>query len=426
MLLSTRDPEFWTKFREEHWLPRVPTVIRQPFKQFPISEELFLRTLQKFEDDLQKGDKRKHCIVSVGEQIKGDPRKPLRRLFKKPSATIEELSASVGRVFKKRNFGVIVTNSHSAHPEVWDAMTAFLQDARGTIDFPLPRTFMDLFYGRYSNKFTGLHKDTQDIFAFVSVGQKRMLAWPFEYLVGKVPGITLGDKYFNKRLPIDYRKFRKDAVVLDANAGDVIYWPGDHWHVAEPVAGCFSGMMSLGVLRQDLRRPAPEPSRFLKKLLTPNPNPGQRGAMLSQDLTSVVGWQDAERQLRWLTGFGFEHGRPMTEVPRGKSKPIRGVRNPYALVLWVRNAEHRQLVVSSGGHAITLADSPELVALLEQVARGEKVDVAEQASRVAVLQVEESYWTLESQAKIRKVGSKRDPVWWLAGWLQRVGAILPV
>ncbi|MBY0371096.1 hypothetical protein K2X33_10445, partial [bacterium] len=358
--------------------------------------------------------------------MKGDPRRPLRQLFKQPSHSMKELEQNCGKVFKKKNFGLIVTNAHATHPGVWDAVTAFLQDARGTIDFPVPRNFMDLFYGRYSNKFTGLHKDTQDIFAFVALGKKRMLAWPFEYLLGKVKGIAPGDKYFNKRLPIDYRKFRKDAVVLDAQAGDMIYWPGDHWHVAEPVDKVFSCMLSLGVLRQELRSPGAGESPLLRKFLSVNPHAGQREqeALVSQEMTEVVPWEDAERQLRWLSGYGFEQGGPMADAPKGKLKqPITVSRNPNGLVLWVRNKELKQLMVSSTGHVIALPEIPECVAMLEKLAAGKPFTVAEDPKRsVDGGKIIESYWSKDGEAKTRKLASNRDLVSWLAQWLLRVGA----
>ena len=83
----------------------------------------------------------------------------------------------------------------------------------------------------------GLHKDTQEVFGFVVRGEKTILAWPFDYFLSRVEGVPTASRYFQVQLPVDYRKFRKDALVLRARAGDIIYWPSDYWHIAEGTPG---------------------------------------------------------------------------------------------------------------------------------------------------------------------------------------------
>jgi hypothetical protein len=427
MLLSYRNPEFWKEFQARHWRPRVPAVLRQPFRNFPFSEALLLRALQEFELGLRNGDHRKQCLVSVGDKETA-PRRPLKKLFQQQSHSLQALERSCNQIFEKKNFGLMVTNMHAVDPGIWTAVAAFLQDARHCIDFPVPRAFMDLFYGRYSSSFTGLHKDTQEIFAFVVRGKKRMLAWPFEYFLPIVKGLNSGHRFFNKRLAIDHRKYRKDAVVLDAEAGDVIYWPSDYWHVSEARSRNFSAMLSLGILRTDFVLSEGSQSEFRQKLMNARAGADDLSghSLLSQDMTDVMDSPDPAKQLRWVTGFGFEVGGPLAAPSRSVPKTgLRIVKNHSSLILWHIEKKKREITVASGGHSIVMPPSVESVALLKAIASGQVVSIADNAQREydGSSRIVESYWNHRCEPRIRTLSSKRDQPVWLAHWLLRTGAV---
>ncbi len=423
MLLSYRDPQFWKKFYAEHWLPRVPTVIGQPFKVFPFSEETLLQAMKAFEVGVRGGDLRSTCLLSVGDSEKA-PRRPLKELFRQPSGSMAELEQNISRVFSKQNFGLMVTHFQAVDPGIWSAITAFLQDARHCVDFPVPRAFLDLFYGNYSSSFTGLHKDTQEILAFVVKGEKRILTWPFDYFLSKVEGLTPAAKYFHMRLDIDYRKYRKDALVLEARAGDMFYWPSDRWHVAEAQPGHFSAMISLGLFRPDAVPPKQSPDRFREKLMSASSK-----ALRSQEMTKVVTKPDAARALRWVTGFGFELGGPIAENPAGKPHEAQAsvtvVKKKNSLVLWKVDQAHLRILVATNGHSITLGHSSRLVRLLEQICRGELVTVSHSRplKRGDGAKVFETNWNKRCELKTRKLLSLRDPGAHLVDWLLRVHAV---
>ncbi len=411
-LLNYRDPHFWTAFAQNHWKPRVPTVIRQPFAQFPLGEDLLLRAMKGFEAGLRAGDLRKHCLVSVADkQI--SPRRPLRKLFGEEFHTLEGLEKTADRVFSKNNFGLMVTNMHAVDAGIWNAIAAFIQDARHCIHFPVARAFLDLFYGRYSSNFTGLHKDTQEIFAFVVRGQKRMLAWPFDYFLSRSKEVSAGDRYFNKRLKIDHRKYRQDAIVLDAEAGDLIYWPSDYWHVAESRSDKFSAMLSLGILQTTSGLSDNSGPQTLFK------DP------ISQDVSDAVDDRDAARRLRWLTGFGFEIGGPIQEAGRKDAKTsITLVKNQSGLIYWKVLAAEKRILVSASGHSVTLSYSHRVLELLQRLAAGETVSLAysEESTGERDSKVIESNWNKQILFKSKTLTAPRDPCIWLAHWLVRVAA----
>lgn len=407
MILRYRDPEFWPRFRETHWNPRRPTVLKNPFVEFPFSETVLLRAMQNFQKGLAAGDERLRCMVDIdGKQA--PHRKALRTFLGGPADTFEEMEA---RNPKGRSLGLMVNDLQAIDPAIWHSVCAFLRDAHPHVDFPVARTVLDLFYGNYAASFLGLHKDTQEIFAFVVRGEKTLLAWPFDYFTSRVPGLDVGARLFQTRLPVDYRKYRKDALVLKANAGDVIYWPSDYWHIAEGVPGDFSGMLSLGLFLPQMvsEQGARELARFRERVFDP--------AQDTLRSTDVSGLADDDR-LRWATGFGFKLGGPTEKFPKKPAAAYR--KNATAWLLW--NRQGRLLQVSANGYSIALPDAAPLRAFLAKVASEERVALPPKKSAAAgtVLQTD---WSAKGALRTRKVKLSGDRTHWLARWLQSVGAI---
>lgn len=357
-----------------------------------------------FVEGLRGGDQRKPCLVSIGDSVTA-PRRPLRALFQENSKSLERLEEACALVFPKKNFGLMVNHMQAVDPGIWSALIAFLQDGRPWIGSP-PRAFFDLFYGNYSSSFTGLHKDTQEIIAFVVRGRKRILAWPFEYFLSRVKGLAPKDRYFNKRLAIDHRKYRKDAVVLDAGPGDIIYWPSDHWHVSEVQDGQFSAMLSLGLFRQD--------GLTEKKL----------SSLLSQEMTGTVTRPDAAGQLRWMTGFGFELGGPASDSSLREGNVVVK-KTKSSIILWNKNKARRRILVASNGHSITLPHSSKLERLLEQISQGKSVTYSNttRPAHSNRCNIFETHWNKQREFKTLKLASRRDHSACLIDWLIRVYAV---
>jgi hypothetical protein len=410
MLLRYRDPRFWDAFRERHWRPRVPTVLRQPLATPLFSEAVLLRAMKGFVAGLERGDRRKHCLVSLGGKETA-PRRPLKALFRERNESFDALESNIGRLFRKEAFGWMVTQMQAVEPALWDRLAAFLQDGREALGLPVARSFLDLFYGNYGSGFTGLHKDTQEILAFVVRGEKRMLAWPFDYFLGEVKGLSAGHRYFNKRLSIDYRKYRKDAIVLDARAGDILYWPADHWHVAEPLGG-FSAMVSLGLFVPDIPGGRPRHAEHLR----------------SGDMSAVVTGKNAAERLRWLTSYGFELGGPSSERAFESAESAgttagqgAATKREGSLVQWARRPGGR-LLVAANGHSMTLPDSDGVRSFLERVAAGAAVTAPPDSRRTAT-RIAETGWSPACRLETRARVVRRPPERCLLDWLARVSAL---
>jgi ribosomal protein L28 len=228
-----------------------------------------------------------------------------------------------------------------------------------------------------------------------------------------VNGLTPSDRHFNRRLSIDPRKYRKDAIVLDAEAGDLIYWPSEYWHVSEPRSEDFSAMLSLGLFRPAVIGTALQPL--------------SHAAMLSQRIAAAAKRADAAQELRWITGFGFERGGPLLERPRGSlrtiPKEITVRKIPGHRILWKPNVARDRMLVAANGHSITLPQSAALIQLLEQLSSGGSATISNAGKRKSAARAFETNWNRRCQLTTRKRTSQRDPRVLLVDWLLRVHAV---
>lgn len=85
----------------------------------------------------------------------------------------------------------------------------------------------DMFIGNYANSAAGIHCEPVSVFSIILVGRKRYFFWPAERFSGEVNSFgcgTIGSS--------NYNYYREDATMIEADPGDIVYWPGGEWHIA--------------------------------------------------------------------------------------------------------------------------------------------------------------------------------------------------
>ena len=88
------------------------------------------------------------------------------------------------------------------------------------------------FFGNYSETPFGIHTDPAAITTWpVLGGSKRVLVWPDSYFDDNPQNIPIGRSH--KLMLDNLEQYRKDAQVLEAKPGDLMYWPSSHWHMAQ-------------------------------------------------------------------------------------------------------------------------------------------------------------------------------------------------
>lgn len=126
---------------------------------------------------------------------------------------------------------LLTVNSKKQH-----LLTDFTDELYRNVGFPNRFSEIGLYLGNYKKTPFGVHVDSCGVFSFPVVGKKIFRLWTSAY-AKKNPSL---DRAFK------YDKHKKYSQVLEAQSGDMTYWPSSAWHIAES-DGSFSATWSLGV-----------------------------------------------------------------------------------------------------------------------------------------------------------------------------------
>src|SRR5262245_6235475 len=115
-----------------------------------------------------------------------------------------------------------------------DGIYELLMPLVGELGVPARKSEITLFAGRYKKTPFGIHNDDELNFFWPLIGPKRVRFWNPDY----------GSS--NPRLArlLDYDEHLTESFVLDAQAGDMLSWPGSWWHIAEG-SGQFSVSLTI-------------------------------------------------------------------------------------------------------------------------------------------------------------------------------------
>jgi hypothetical protein len=117
--------------------------------------------------------------------------------------------------------------------EMWRATTRLLFDLYGRFGIPFGGMFATAFFGSYRQTPIGVHKDGGHTIIIAVHGPKRMLLWPHHALLRHVDEPEQAGEFVSHTLSVPFADVRESAIVLDAQPGDLIYWPPSYWHCAE-------------------------------------------------------------------------------------------------------------------------------------------------------------------------------------------------
>lgn len=270
------------------------------------------------------------------------------------------------------------TTSHG----VWFSCARFLGALYGAVGLPAGFAQVNVFAGAYRRTPFNFHKDVANSLSYALEGHKRYLIWDYDLVAQHLP-LPADARHENIRYDaFDYTKIAHLAHVLETQPGDLVYWPWDCFHLAEPAEARFSLTISFGIA------PFAAPLSDLPRLAKQHPcalrsEPLVAGAQpdpLAEELQTLRRLLDDEavlaplRQERLLrrTRFGFK--RPLPAGPGASFEDDDRLVPPAAnLIAWHRAAG--RLTISVGGHGLSVDDDPALLALLALLNRGEALRV---------------------------------------------------
>jgi len=378
---------FWAHFIKHHW-NREPLIIKNPFSP-PITttEDVFV-ALRKVAEEFEIDGARVQCRLYRGEDgflLEGSR---LRRYF--PAVTDRSMSDYAKRIktkLKGERFGLVLHDFQAYDAQFYLRTREFLNGLAAQL--PVHWTAMTgLFIGNYEQTPFGIHQDPANVFDFIIKGVKRIYLWPEDYF--RDP--------FDKLRDENFAVLRKDATILEGEAGDILCWPPNYWHVGESV-GNLSISASLSLIPVQLsNRIVNEIKDCIEEAIGPSLN-GAAGfprsaseVENSSDMIAATVRQATNLLRRTPHNFDFIQSLQATWLNRMTSSgshlappplPIEILNDDYVVrglpelpILWITSSDN-QIICSANGHSVTVPAAPSVIKLLKELNSGSTLRVGE-------------------------------------------------
>ena len=227
------DQNFWKRFAKTYWEKKSVAIpkICSPFLQLDQIE--IFKLLLIYSDRcrrLQSADGMKFYIDGQRQFAS----ECLRHLPKKQD---RDLAGYHKRMESQYDDYCLVCDelllvNHQQH----DNLSQFTSQLFAEVGLPNRFAEMGLYLGNYRKTPFGVHEDACGVFSFPVVGKKKFRIWKPSF-IGQNPKLAQS---------FSYAKYKKASQVLEAQTGDMTYWPSSAWHIAES-DGSFSATWSLGI-----------------------------------------------------------------------------------------------------------------------------------------------------------------------------------
>lgn len=384
---------FWKSFAQDVW-GKQPRVFKNVFggRLIGSPEELFRLSVDEAEEFAKVAGARVRpaCQVFIDNgNIVSDS---LRYMPRRDDGSFEGWAARMRKLVGSKDFFFHMNSIQTRSSTLFENYRQFTEGMFEELGLPPWKIDSDMFAGHYRETPFGVHKDVTGNFAFVAAGTKRMLLWPYESLLHLVDGRDVRELDF--ALPLrTFAEIRDQAIVLEGEPGDVLYWPGHFWHSAEgndamsvtnniavyltpsPLVDTIPGLVGQKVNPPIEETPPFTPYEPARRQELAQAIPEQmRGATerVVQGLRELVeGGLEREMELTWLryvSGGGWLQGpMPASGMALDEARSVRLV--PHAGLVW-RTLANGELAFAVNGQATCLPKSHGLVEVLQRLSGG--------------------------------------------------------
>lgn len=226
--------EFWNEFSKSTWEQKT-FVKRNNFVTPPISEEeLFQCVVDMSARYLKKSDVTEVAQVGelrvfvAGTQITQDNS---HLLPKESDENFSGYSKRMEEILDGKQFAFVIDGlAMPKNMKIWTRQ--FIKGMYRPLGTISHGHFWSIFFGNYTTTPFGVHVDSNLItaegaFYFPLVGEKEMTTWKPSY-VKENPDLNKSH---------DYSKHLEASTRLRAEAGGMLYWPSNRWHVGSSKGG---------------------------------------------------------------------------------------------------------------------------------------------------------------------------------------------
>jgi 50S ribosomal protein L16 3-hydroxylase len=379
--------EVWSSLISSEWR-RSPRLIRRACPRPLIELASLYRALAEIAADEAQGPSK--ALVAIDGQAQYENSAP--HLPRASDRTWKGFRQRIRAELPNRQFQLYLTDGLQAYaPSVWRRSRDFLWPLLRRVGIPLGGIGIECFSGSYQTTESGIHRDSADNFSFVLEGTKRMMFWPADTFE-----ITDGTGYrsHHKSGIKDAAAYRRTAITIDAEPGDVIYWPHHYWHVATSESLEWTTTINLAMWWETpaalIIRPAidrvldalshqapPAHEGQITECLDASALPASINAALAETRqalrSSVVdeAVRDSWRRVASSGGF-IVPPKPKERQPLEDSDLVQGDPEHPILVASVGRA---RLNVVSNGYVFDVPASNSVHALLRRVNRGDVVQI---------------------------------------------------
>lgn len=223
---------FWEKVQPA-W-NRQPLLIKRPFSKPFVDETEFLGFLQRWAQEGRDG-RRMIGVHLLDADVLPRPE----------DRTLEAFEQRIADRWPKDWYLYLSDGVQGYDGAVWERAVEVIRPAlRLQGGLPAGGMMLDLFYGKYRSTPTGIHLDSSDNLAFVVRGPKRLMFWPPESFAVKFASPPVNPSH-QQALTGRFAEHAASATIIDADAGDVIYWPKEFWHIS--TSDNWSAMVTLPI-----------------------------------------------------------------------------------------------------------------------------------------------------------------------------------
>ena len=218
--------EFWADFAAHNWEQK-PLVLKRPFTRLFAAPDELLDAARTASRAFLDAKSRRHASQVARVRIFVDGAglfSDLEDFLPDVSdPDIEQFFARMATKLGDRRFEFIAHELQEFSPPLWHRIRRFLRGLYRHVGLPAQRAETVAFLRTHERTSFGMHRDDAGVFVFVLVGHKRILTWPESSMSGREQFLST----------TKYGQFRDEAIVLEGEPGDVLYWPSSHWHVGE-------------------------------------------------------------------------------------------------------------------------------------------------------------------------------------------------
>jgi hypothetical protein len=293
------------------------------------------------------------------------------------------------------DYCVVFNRLESAFDDISD-ICELLRPLLDELGAPARKSQVTLFAGRYKRTPFGIHNDDELNFFWPLIGPKRLRFWEPEY--GNTnPGLA--------RL-VEYNEHLSQSLLLDADAGDMLAWPGSWWHIAEG-GDQFSASLTIPLEWYSSREKI-ESGELLEKLakivfrtaaadsgstlipMQTDDDTAERlpemifdaarlfGGIRAEDISDLL----AEKWLRQITTAGLDVARPVRNnfVNLEQAQMMR--LTDGGTIRWTKLSRGK-ICIASGGRAVRLPHSAALVEVIREINTSKPFSVGSLAEQIS-------------------------------------------